>query len=223
MDKKEFTIFFLEECQKNKIIVAEEKISLFYEYMQAVLKWNEKVNVTAIKDEKEFVKKHFMDSLSIGKYIKQNNKVIDIGTGAGFPGIPLKILKDDIAITLIDSINKKINMIKDITDKMILQDVELIHTRAETLAMQEAYREKFDVATTRAVSNLSTILEYMLPFVKIGGKAICMKGPNYKKELEQGEKAISILGGKIEEIQTILVSNEIERNNIIIKKIKRHH
>ncbi len=221
MDKKEFTIFFLEECQKNKIIVAEEKISLFYEYMQAVLKWNEKVNVTAIKDEKEFVKKHFMDSLSIGKYIKQNNKVIDIGTGAGFPGIPLKILKDDIAITLIDSINKKINMIKDITDKMILQDVELIHTRAETLAMQEAYREKFDVATTRAVSNLSTILEYMLPFVKIGGKAICMKGPNYKKELEQGEKAISILGGKIEEIQTILVSNEIERNNIIIKKIKK--
>lgn len=219
MDFKEFKEYFDIKLKENNINgnINEE---LFFEYMKNILEWNEKINVTNIIDEKEFIVKHFIDSLTILDYIDDGKRTIDIGCGAGFPGIPLKIAKINIKETLIDSVNKKIKVVQDCIDKLNLNDIEALHTRAEDLASKEEYREKFDYATTRAVSNLATITEYMLPFLKIGGKAICMKGPNYKEELEKSKKAISVLGGTIEEIKNIKIDDELERNIIIIRKVK---
>ena len=219
MELEEFKLFFDKQLSENNINIKinEEE---FYKYMKNILEWNEKINVTNIKDEKEFVIKHFIDSLSILKYIKNSSRVLDIGTGGGFPGIPIKIANKSIKSTLIDSVNKKIMVVNDGIEKLELKDIEAIHSRAEDLAKKEDYREKFDYVVTRAVSNLSTISEYMLPFLKIGGKAICMKGPNFEEELENAKKAINVLGGTIEKIENINVSNEYERNIIIINKIK---
>ena len=220
MEFVEFKNIFLEELEKNNLNLKEEKIKVFYEYMLEILDWNEKINVTAIKDEREFIRKHFIDSLTVCRDIKDGESVIDIGTGAGFPGIPIKIINDNSKVTLIDSVNKKLNVIRNVSKDIKLQNLEIIHTRAEDLANKEEYREKFDVVTTRAVSNFSTIAEYMLPFVKIGGKAICMKGPNFKEELETSKKAINVLGGEISSIRTEIISEDFERNIIIIKKVK---
>lgn len=221
MKKEEFEKIFIEETKKNNIDIDEKKINYFYEYMLGILEWNSKVNLTAITDERMFIVKHFIDSLTVNRLLKDRKSVIDIGTGAGFPGIPIKILNENIKITLIDSINKKLNVIRDISSKIGLSNLEIIHTRAEELANNNKYREMYDVATTRAVSNLSTIVEYMLPFVKIDGIAICMKGPNYQEELKQASKAIEILGGNLEGIEKINVDDELERNLIIIKKVNK--
>ena len=220
MDYKEFDQIFKRECNKNKINLKESKIQKFYDYMNLILEWNEKINLTAIKDEKEFVVKHFIDSLSTNYLVENEEKLLDIGTGAGFPGIPLKINNDNLNVTLIDSVNKKITVLNDVIDKLELNKIEALHIRAEELAKNNNYREKFDVVTTRAVSNLSTIAEYMLPFVKIGGKAICMKGPNIEQELKESTKAIQILGGQVEKIEKLNINEEFERNIVIIKKIK---
>lgn len=219
MDLKEFEKIFKEKCKKNNIELQTYEIEKFYKYMLGIIEWNEKINVTAITDEKEFLEKHFIDSLTINKYLKNGKKLIDIGTGAGFPGIPLKIANSNLEVTLIDSVNKKLNVIKEVSKEIKLDKLEIIHTRAEDLANKSEYREQFDFATTRAVSNLSTIAEYMLPFVKIGGKAICMKGPNYEEELEDAEKAIRILGGKLEKVENLRLNDENERNIVIISKI----
>lgn len=220
MSFEEFKKEFLDKAVKNGIEVNNAQIELFYKYMIGVIEWNEKINVTSITDEKMFIVKHFIDSLTVNKYLDGKENIIDIGTGAGFPGIPLKIVNEDKKFVLVDSINKKLNVIRNINEDIKLKNLQIIHSRAEDLANKTEYREKFDVATTRAVSNLSTILEYMLPFVKIGGLAICMKGPNYENELSEGRKAIEVLGGKLEQIENINIENELERNLIIIKKIK---
>ena len=197
MNIEEFKKIFLEEISKNEIQVKENQIKQFYNYMIGIIEWNTKINVTAITDEKMFIVKHFIDSLTINKYVESSNSLIDIGTGAGFPGIPLKIINPNTKITLVDSINKRLNIIRDLSSKINLEKLEIIHSRAEDLAQKKEYREMYDIATTRAVSNISTIVEYMLPFVKVNGLAICMKGPNFKEELDDAQKAIEILGGKI--------------------------
>ena len=220
MEYLEFKNLFINELEKNRIKIEEDQIKKFYEYMVGILFWNDKINVTAIKDEKEFIRKHFIDSITICSDIKDGESVIDIGTGAGFPGVPIKILKENSKVALVDSVNKKLNVIRDITSKMQFQNLHIIHTRAEDLAKNEEYREKFDVVTTRAVSNFSTIMEYMLPFIKVGGKAICMKGPNFKEELELSKTAINVLGGEIYSIRKEIISEDFERNIIIIKKVK---
>ena len=217
MEKQEFKNIFLENID---IELTEKQIDDFYKYMQGILEWNTKINLTAITEEKMFIVKHFVDSLTINKYIKDYKSLIDIGTGAGFPGIPLKIVNSNMKITVIDSINKKLNVIRDLSNKINFKNLEIIHTRAEDLAQDKKYRESYDIATTRAVSNLSTIVEYMLPFVKVGGLAICMKGPNYEDELKLATKAISVLGGKLEKIENINIDRELQRNLVIIKKIK---
>lgn len=204
----------------NNMEITETQVEQFYNYMNGILKWNENINVTAITDERMFIVKHFVDSLTISGYVADKQSLIDIGTGAGFPGIPLKIMNKDLKVTLIDSVNKKLNIIRDIVSDFNLENLEIIHTRAEDLANNIKYREQYDIATTRAVSNLTTIAEYMLPFVKINGYAICMKGPNFKQELEESKHAIEILGGKLEKIESLNVGNDLERNIIIIKKIK---
>ena len=220
MNIEEFKKIFLEEANKNNIKVNDDEMDKLYNYMIGIIDWNDKVNVTAITEEKLFIVKHFIDSLLINHYLQGKESVIDIGTGGGFPGIPLKILNKNTKFTLIDSVNKKLNVIRDLSEKIKLENLEIIHTRAEDLASKKEYREMFDVATTRAVSNLSTILEYMLPFVKVGGLAICMKGPNYKEELDEAKKAIEILGGKFEHIETFNLEGEMERNVLVIKKVK---
>ncbi len=220
MNLDEFKKVFLEEATKNKIEVNDKELENLYKYMVGIIEWNDKVNVTAITEERVFIVKHFIDSLLINHYLQGKESLIDIGTGGGFPGIPLKIFNENMKFTLIDSVNKKLNVIRDLSEKIELNNIEVIHTRAEDLAVKKEHREMYDIATTRAVSNLTTILEYMLPFVKVGGLAICMKGPNFKEELEDAKKAIEILGGKVESIETVNLENEMERNIIVIKKIK---
>lgn len=220
MNFEEFKNVFIEESKYLNLEISEEQLKLFFDYMKGIIEWNDKINVTAITDEKMFIVKHFVDSLAINKFAVSSNSIIDIGTGGGFPGIPLKIMNKDSKITLIDSVNKKLNVIRDITKDMDLTNLEIIHSRAEDLAAKTEYREMYDMATTRAVSNLTTILEYMLPFVKVGGIAVCMKGPNFKEELEEAKVAIDVLGGKFEKIESLNVGEELERNIIIIKKVK---
>lgn len=220
MDIEEFKNIFQVECEQNNIVLEKQEYEKFYNYMLGIIEWNEKINVTAITDHKEFLVKHLIDSLTINKYIENGKKLIDIGTGAGFPGVPLKLVNENLNVTLIDSINKKLNVIRNVTENMNIENLEIIHTRAEELAQNKEYRERYDYATTRAVSRLYTIVEYMLPFLKIGGKAICMKGDNYEEELKNSKKAIEILGGKIEKVENIKIDGEIERNIIIISKEK---
>ena len=219
MNYLEFEKVFNDEIKKNNI---NEKIDTkkFYDYMKLLLEWNKKINLTAITDEKEFIVKHFVDSLTINDFIKEDGKIIDVGTGAGFPGIPIKICRKNADITLIDSSNKKINVLNDIILKLNLEKIETIHVRAEDLANDTKYREIFDIAISRAVSNMPTLVEYLLPFVKLDGMAICMKGPNFEEELEESKKAIKTLGGKIEKIHTINIDGNIERNIVILRKIR---
>ena len=192
----------------------------FYNYMNLLLKWNENINLTAITDEKEIILKHFIDSLTINKYMEGKETVMDIGTGAGFPGIPLKIVNKEIKFILVDSLNKRINFLEEVKGQLNLKNMELIHARAEDLAHDEEYREKTDAIVSRAVSNLSTLAEYMLPFVKTGGLCICMKGSNISEEIESSKNALDVLGGKIEKIEKIFLPNsDMERNIIVIKKV----
>ena len=220
MELKEFKEIFINESKDLNLEINDKQLELFYQYMNGIIGWNDKINVTAITDEKMFIVKHFVDSLAINKFMAQAKSIIDIGTGGGFPGIPLKIMNYDKKVTLIDSVNKKLNVIRDITKDMDLGELEILHSRAEDLASKQEYRETYDIATTRAVSNFSTILEYMLPFIKVGGYAICMKGPNYTEEFEEAKVAIEVLGGKFDSIERLNVGNELERNIIIIKKVK---
>lgn len=202
-----------------KIDLLQEKA--FSTYMDLLLEWNEKMNLTAITDKDEIVLKHFIDSLTISKYIKDNSKVIDIGTGAGFPGIPLKIYNDSINVTLLDSLNKRVNFLNEVIQTLDLKQTVAIHGRAEDYAKEPRFREKFDVATSRAVSNLSTLLEYMLPFVKKDGICVCMKGANVDEEIKNAKNALNLLGGKIEKIDTFYLPNsDVKRNIVIVKKIK---
>ena len=220
MDFDRFKVNLVEKAKKININISENEVNKYYKYMNLILEWNEKINLTAITKEEDIILKHFIDSLTINKYIK-NSIVLDIGTGAGFPGIPLKILNDDSEFILVDALNKRINFLEIVKKELNLNKLELIHSRAEDLAKNNDYREKVDVITSRAVSNLRVLVEYMLPFVKLGGICICMKGSNVKEEINEAKKAIEILGGKIEEIENILLpESDIERNNIIIRKIK---
>ena len=189
--------------------------------MNLLLEWNEKINLTAITQPEEIKLKHFVDSLTVLKYINDDDKVIDIGTGAGFPGIPLKIMKENTKITLLDSLNKRINFLNIVIETLNLRNIQAIHGRAEEIARNKLYREKYDVAVSRAVANLSTLTEYMLPFVKVGGKCICMKGANVNEEIEKAKNAIKELGGEIERVDNFYLSdNDNERNIIIIRKVK---
>ena len=212
---------FKQKLNEFDIKINDEQIKSFEKYMNLLLEWNEKINLTAITQPEEVKLKHFVDSLTVLKYINDDDKVIDIGTGAGFPGIPLKIMNENTKITLLDSLNKRINFLNIVIETLNLRNIQAIHGRAEEIARNKLYREKYDVAVSRAVANLSTLTEYMLPFVKVGGKCICMKGANVNEELERAQNAIKELGGEIEKIDNFFLSdNDNERNIIIIKKVK---
>ena len=192
----------------------------FEDYMKLLLEWNEKINLTAITEEDDIILKHFADSLTISKYIKEGKSIVDVGTGAGFPGMPVKIVREDVKVTLVDSLNKRILFLQDVVEKLGLQKVQTLHYRAEEFGQNKKYRESFDIATSRAVANLSTLVEYLLPLVKVGGICICMKGSEIKEELENSKKAIQTLGGQIEKVEEFLLpGSDIKRNIVIIKKI----
>ena len=212
---------FIGKLKEFNIEINEEQIKSFEKYMNLLLEWNEKINLTAITQPEEVKLKHFVDSLTVLKYINDDDKVIDIGTGAGFPGIPLKIMKENTKITLLDSLNKRINFLNIVIETLNLRNIQAIHGRAEEIARNKLYREKYDVTVSRAVANLSTLSEYMLPFVKVGGKCICMKGANVNEEIEKAKNAIKELGGEIERVDNFYLSdNDNERNIIIIRKVK---
>ena len=188
--------------------------------MNILLEWNTKINLTAITDENEIIEKHFLDSLTVLKYIKNNDKVIDVGTGAGFPGIPVAI-NSQAQFTLLDSLNKRINFLNEVKDKLNLKNVQNLHGRAEEFAKKKEYRESYDVAVSRAVAPMNVLTEYLLPFVKIGGTCICMKGPNLSEEISNAKSAINLLGGEIVDLINIkLDKGNIDRNLVIIKKVK---
>ena len=221
MNIKEFKEKLEEKAKQININLNKKQIEQFYKYMNLLLEWNEKINLTAITDCDEIILKHFIDSLTISEFIKDNQSVVDVGTGAGFPGIPLKIYREDINITLLDSLNKRINFLNEVINTLELKKIDTVHARVEEFGRNKQYREKFDVSTSRAVANLTTLSEYMLPLVKIKGKSICMKGPEIEEEIKNSEKAIKILGGKIESIEKFNLANtENQRNIIIISKIK---
>ena len=219
----EFEIFSEEleiKAKQIEIELTKEQIEKYYNYMNLLLEWNEKINLTAIIEPREIILKHFVDSLTIAKYIKDDEKLIDVGTGAGFPGIPLSIVKENTDIVLLDSLNKRINFLEEIKQNLKLKNITTIHGRAEEFGKNKKEREIYDIATSRAVAPLNILLEYLLPLVKVGGKAICMKGSNIE-EIENAKNALEILGGKIEKIEEITLPNsDIKRNIIIVKKVK---
>jgi 16S rRNA (guanine527-N7)-methyltransferase len=178
MNIEEFKEIMISYGSKIEINFTEEQINKFYKYMNLLLEWNEKINLTAITDPKEVILKHFIDSLTINKYLKQNSTLADVGTGAGFPGIPLKIVRPDLKITLVDSLNKRINFLNIVIDELELKNITAVHSRIEDFGKNKQYREKFDYVTARAVANLAVLSEYLLPIIKVGGQAIGMKGSN---------------------------------------------
>ena len=218
---KNYLINLLEYAKKLDINLNDMQLKQFETYMKLLIEWNEKFNLTAITHPEDIILKHFIDSLTVLKYIKQTDKVIDIGTGAGFPGLPLKIVCSEIDMYLADSLNKRINFLNIVIESLTIKNINTIHTRIEDLGKDKTYREKFDVVTSRAVANFNVLLEYMLPLLKIGGRCICMKGSNIE-EIENSKKALDILGGEIETIEELeLPSSDIKRNIIIVKKVKK--
>lgn len=219
MEINEFGAKMKDFCQKIDVEITDEQISKFYKYMELLVDWNNKMNLTAITEPNDIILKHFIDSITIENSIKNDSKVIDVGTGAGFPGIPLSIIRNDLKITLMDSLNKRINFLDEVIKENCLNNVDTIHSRAEELGRNKDYREQFDVATSRAVASLDVLLEYMLPFVKVGGDCVCMKGSNIDEELENSKKALTLLNGKIENIIKFeLPESDYGRNIIVVKK-----
>lgn len=204
---------------KYNINVSQDQADMFDEYFSMLVETNKHLNLTAITEERDVLIKHFLDSALPEKIIPQNATLVDVGTGAGFPALPLKIVRPDLKVCLVDSLNKRVNFLKDVCDKLKLKNVSAVHSRAEDFAKNN--REKFDVAVARAVAQLNTLTEYLLPLVKVGGIAVIYKSSKLDEELKEAKKAIEILGAKVEKIEKIVVDEEnLERNILVLKKVK---
>ncbi|MBR2404435.1 MAG: 16S rRNA (guanine(527)-N(7))-methyltransferase RsmG [Clostridia bacterium] len=202
---------------------ASESVACQFDtYYKMLIEWNEKINLTAITEEREAALKHFVDCISAFSCdkISDGASVIDVGTGAGFPGLPLKIYNPTLKVTLMDSLNKRINFLNEVIAELGLSEVTTIHSRAEELGKNKAHREKYDVCVSRAVANLATLSELCLPFVKVGGYFVSMKGPKAEEELKAAAKAIELCGGKVEKVHSYAIDGtDYDHNLVVIKKV----
>lgn len=206
----------------NQQITKQQEFD-FHIYMQHLLEKNKVMNLTNITEENEIYTKHFLDSLScLSVYpIPKNSTVIDIGTGAGFPSVPIKIMRRDLKMTLLDSLNKRINFLKEVGEVLHFEDMTYLHGRAEDIAQKAEYRQMYDFAVSRAVASLPVLLEYTIPFLKIGGIFICQKGPQATQEIAQSKSALKLLGAKVEDsIPVKIGTTDLEHSILIIKKIE---
>lgn len=207
---------------KWNINLDDIQVEQFCKYYELLIQWNEKMNLTSIIDKDEVIHKHFLDSSALIKYCDLSNlRLLDVGTGAGFPGIVLKILVPNCKITLLDSLAKRIGFLNEVISELNLSDIITIHGRAEDYAQDKLYREKFDIVTSRAVANMSTLSEYCLPFVKESGYFIPYKSGVIDEEVSVSKKALKILGGSVDKVEKfILPDTEFDRSLVFIKKIK---
>lgn len=213
-------------CNKINIEISDDQINCFEKYYELLIEKNKVMNLTAITDKEDVIVKHFIDSIALIPYLKDkgintNNelKIIDIGTGAGFPGLPLKIMMPDVKFTLLDSLNKRVSFLNEVIDELKLKDIEALHGRAEDYASDNKYREKYDICVSRAVANLSTLSEYCIPFVKEDGFFISYKAGESEEEINNSKNAIKILGGKINKVEEfVLLGTDASRVFVFIRK-----
>lgn len=213
-------------CNKINIEISDDQINCFEKYYELLIEKNKVMNLTAITDKEDVIVKHFIDSIALipfllDKGININNKlkIIDIGTGAGFPGLPLKIMMPDVKFTLVDSLNKRVSFLNEVIDELKLKDIEALHGRAEDYASDNKYREKYDICVSRAVANLSTLSEYCIPFVKENGFFISYKAGESEEEINKSKNAIKILGGKINKVEEfVLPGTDASRVFVFIRK-----
>lgn len=213
-------------CNKINIEISDDQINCFEKYYELLIEKNKVMNLTAITDKEDVIVKHFIDSIALIPYLTDkginiNNKlkIIDIGTGAGFPGLPLKIMMPDVKFTLLDSLNKRVSFLNEVIDELKLKDIEALHGRAEDYASDSKYREKYDICVSRAVANLSTLSEYCIPFVKEDGFFISYKAGESEEEINNSKNAIKILGGKINKVEEfVLPGTDASRVFVFIRK-----
>lgn len=214
-----------EELNKVGVQVTDEMEQQLLSYYSLLIEWNSFMNLTAITEFEDVVRKHFVDSVSLIKAVPDLNqhpyRLIDVGTGAGFPGIPLKIVFPQLSVFLLDSLNKRVSFLNTVIEKLCLSGIEAAHGRAEEFAGKVEYREQFDFCVSRAVANLSTLSEYCLPFVKKGGRFISYKSEKITEEFEQAGRAICVLGGKYDrQVEFVLPDTDIYRNLFVIQKVQ---
>ena len=214
------------KAKEMGVKVKPEQAEKFQRYLELLLEWNEKINLTAITDPHEAVIKHFVDSLTFIKTvdIKPNAKIIDVGTGAGFPGVPIKIMRPDVELTLLDSLNKRLNFLKEVCTELGFDEktVHFVHKRAEEAGKIVGMRECYDIATARAVARMNTLCEYCIPLIKMKGHFVAMKGPGLTEELAEAKKAVSILGCKVVKNEQLTLPDEekSERNIAVLQKVR---
>lgn len=216
------TEFLKKAAQAEGFLLSDQQLAAFERYAELLVEWNQKMNLTAITEPEEIAVKHFVDSLMLLKYIglPENGSLIDVGTGAGFPGIPIKIFSSSVRVTLLDALNKRINFL-DAVSKELGQENRCLHLRAEEGGRKPELREQFDVATARAVASMTALAEYCLPYVKVGGVFAALKGFEIESELEEAKPAIKLLGGKIERVEQYTLAGELKRSVVVIKKISQ--
>ncbi len=214
----------LKKClEKWNIDIDDDKVRKFTRYYELLIEWNKKINLTSIVEKDDVVVKHFVDSIALIRFTDLTDlSVIDVGTGAGFPGIPLKIMVPDCNIVLLDSLNKRIGFLQNVIEELGLEKIETVHGRAEDTAHVSEHREKYDIVLSRAVANLSTLSEYCLPFVKDGGIFVSYKSGNSEEEINGSDNALSKLGGIIERVEKFsLPGSDYDRSLVFVKKIKK--